>query len=123
MWLHRARLRDLFASTKFEPKEAHTLALVAAFSPVDAGASATAGTAALYLAMSAQRLRPTHALMLALDRALGGQGAALATAHRGAAGAAAWTAALGSFHRQLLRRHRRQRRLDRARQAVGQVRY
>jgi len=104
LWLHRARLRDLFASTKFEPKEAHTLALVAAFSPVDAGASATAGTAALYLAMSAQRLRPTHALMLALDRALGGQGAALATAHRGAAGAAAWTAALGTFHRQLLRR-------------------
>ena len=68
--LHRARLRDLFASSKFEAKDSDNLSLVAAFAPVDV--PNTAAALRLYLALhNALRVNANHVLMKYLDGVLG----------------------------------------------------
>ena len=68
--LHRARLRDLFASSKFEAKDSHNLALVAAFTPLDVPCAAAA--LRLYLALNTTlRVNANHVLLTYLDGILG----------------------------------------------------
>ena len=74
--LHRARLRDLFASSKFEAKDSHNLALVAAFVPIDVPMAAAA--LRLYVALQTTlRVNASHVLMTYLDGVLGEHNQAL----------------------------------------------